>query len=153
MLVSSPSYLDAYPHLILLSLSLLISSIFAPDAMYSRSVGRVDIFFYKDVVWVFSFLLYIFVAAPHLKLYGFSSAFIFASVLTLLYQTSKLRTAPLVEYVYDILRVILVSVGAYVFYTKENFFLPFLILMLIIIVDFRKIIEVYNFYRKYSVKG
>jgi len=149
VLVSSPSYLDAYPHLILLSLSLLISSIFAPDAMYSRSVGRVDIFFYKDVVWVFSFLLYIFVAAPHFKLYGFSSAFVFASLLTLIYQTSKLRTAPLVEYIYDILRVVLISVGAYVFYLRGNYFLPFLILMLIITVDFRKIMEVYNFYRKY----
>jgi len=112
-------------------------------------VGRVDIFFYKDVVWVFSFLLYIFVAAPHFKLYGFSSAFVFASLLTLIYQTSKLRTAPLVEYIYDVLRVVLISVGAYVFYLRGNYFLPFLILMLIITVDFRKIMEVYNFYRKY----
>ncbi len=57
LLISTKSYLDAYPALLILGTGIIISATYSIDAVYLRSIGDMKSFFVHNLIWMVVFLV------------------------------------------------------------------------------------------------
>ncbi|MDI6851150.1 MAG: hypothetical protein QMD82_04345 [bacterium] len=139
LLVSTNQYLRAHPHLIVLSFSLLVSTLYATDATFARSTGNIKLFFYKDLVWVLTFLLAFITLTPKLDLLGVTISFLTATIITATFHLYNFPVLHPLEYLFDALKIVVIGTQAVIFITTGKIFLPLLLLILIIGIDFKQI--------------
>jgi len=138
-LVSTGQYLKAYPHLVLLSFTLLISTLYATDTTLARSTGNIKLFFYKDLVWVVSFLLTFLVLTPKLGLLGVTLSFGVATIVTATFHLYNFPVLHPLEYLLEVLKILVIGIQAMTFMTSGRFFLSILLIASIIATDFKQI--------------
>ncbi len=71
LLVSSEKYLEAFKYLVIILIGSSFAGIYAPFTMVARSLGRMDLFFLSDLVWLSVFIL---IFLPLVKLLGLAGA-------------------------------------------------------------------------------
>ena len=139
LLVSTSQYLKAYPHLVLLSFTLLISTLYATDTTLARSTGNIKLFFYKDLVWVVSFILTFLVLTPKLGLLGVTLSFGAATIVTATFHLYNFPVLHPFEYLLEALKILVIGIQAMTFMTSGRFFFSILLIASIIAIDFKQI--------------
>ncbi|MEO0273321.1 MAG: hypothetical protein ABIM30_09645 [candidate division WOR-3 bacterium] len=138
-IISNSEYISALPYLVSLSFTLLISSIYAPDAMLARSTGNIKLFFYKDIVYISTFLISFFILTPQIGLPGVSLSFMAATILTAVYHIQNFKVLHHLEYIFDGIRLFLFGVQAIIFLTSANLLITFFIIITLILIDLKNL--------------
>jgi len=84
-LLSTEAYTGAYPLLLILLAAVVAGCLYAPYTLLARSLGRMDLYFYSDLVWVVSYLPLCIFLIRHVGLAGVPWAAFSASCVTLLF--------------------------------------------------------------------
>ena len=149
LLVSTPQYLRAYPHLVLLSFTLLISTLYATDATLARSTGNIKLFFYKDVVWVASFILTFLILTPKLRLLGVTLSFTIATLVTTTFHLYNFPVLHPFEYLLEALKVAIIGMQAIIYISTGKILPPLLLTLSIIAIDFKGLQKTYKILKAY----
>jgi O-antigen/teichoic acid export membrane protein len=97
LLLSSDAYVDAYPILLVLLLSVAVGCVYAPHALLARSLGRMDLYFCADLTWIVSYAAACWLLIPEAGAVGVAWAAFVASSATMLFVMFVVRprlTAP-----------------------------------------------------------
>ncbi len=144
ILISNENYLPAYPYLVGISFSFLITTLYATDSMLARSLGNIKLFFYKDLVWLLSFILTFFLTAPKLGLPGVLIAFLSSSTITSVYHILNFKVLSSFEYGFESLRLVLIGIQSALYLFQKNPSPSLLIIAMIIALDFKNIKKAIN---------
>jgi len=85
LFVSTSGYLKSYPFLLGLLTVSLLSSLFAPNSMIARSVGRMDLFFKENLYKVTGYLLFAIVLSKFIGVWGLVLALMGGALIATLY--------------------------------------------------------------------
>lgn len=117
LLISSSSYLDAYPYLVILLLAIILSALYTPYNLYARSMGEMKLFFLADLTWAIMYFISFPLLAKILKLYGAAlsmvSASFFAFLFTYTYVRPRLRGLPRLDSKKTFISFLFVLIGLY----------------------------------------
>jgi O-antigen/teichoic acid export membrane protein len=91
VLLSSDAYTAAYPILLVLLLSVVAGCVYAPYALFARSVGRMDLYFYADLTWVLSYAAACALLVGRAGALGVAWAAVVASTTTMLFVLLRVR--------------------------------------------------------------
>ncbi|HET6348471.1 MAG TPA: lipopolysaccharide biosynthesis protein [Candidatus Krumholzibacteria bacterium] len=90
-LVSTRDYLSAYPILVLLLLATVIGAVSAPYTLLARSLGRMDLYFFSDVVWLATYAIANASLISRFGVRGVALSAVLASIATLLFVLTYVR--------------------------------------------------------------
>ncbi len=138
-LISSSQYLNAYPYLLILSFTLLISSIYAPDAMLARATGNIKLFFLKDLVFIAAFLISYFPLTWKLKLPGVAISFLTAACATAFFHIRSFKVLHDLEYLFDAIKILVLGIQALNFALSGRFWVSILTILTLLIIDFKNL--------------
>ncbi len=144
ILISNKNYLPAYPYLLGISFSFLITTLYATDSMLARSLGNIKLFFYKDVLWLLGFIIIFFLTAPKLGLRGVLIAFLLSSIITSLYHILNFKVLSSFEYGFESLRLVFIGIQSALYLYQNNSLPSLLILTMIIALDFNNFKKAIN---------
>jgi len=148
LLISTPDYLSTYPYLIGLSFTLLLSTLYASDAMLARATGNIKLFFYKDIVWVAAFLMAFLLLTPKLGLNGTILSFGIATTATAVYHIHNYKVLHPIEYLFEFTKTVLAGTQAIIFISSKKFLPSIIILGVIIVLDFKNIQNAFRIVKK-----
>jgi len=137
--ITSKNYLQSYPYLMLLTFSLLVSSIYAPDAMFARSIGNIKLFFLKDIVYISTLIIAFFFLTPKLGLLGVSLSFLVAVTITALYHITNFKTISSMEYQMDAFKIILLGMQALIYGNSKSIGIPIVVIATVLFLDFKNL--------------
>jgi len=85
LLISTEAYLEAYPYILVLLGGVIIATFYTPYTLVARSLGRIDLYFLSDLVWVISYFLSFPVFVWKLGLFGAALTVLFSTFITMLF--------------------------------------------------------------------
>jgi O-antigen/teichoic acid export membrane protein len=108
LLISTEAYLEAYPYLLVLLGSIIIATLYTPYTLVARSLGRMDLYFYSDLLWVVSYFISFPLFAWKFGLMGAALTVLFSSSLTMFFVLFFIRPK-IVSFPYSFRYILLIS--------------------------------------------
>lgn len=91
LLIATKEYLSSYPYLIFLLLGVIIASLYVPYMLLARSSGKMNLYFFSDLVFVLSYVSGVLLLVRPFKIWGFIVAWIIGYLITSIFVFAKVQ--------------------------------------------------------------
>ncbi len=144
ILITNSFYTKAYPVLLILLFRIFINALYSPYLLLYRSYGNITHFFYSDLLWVISFLIFSYPLIKCFGIIGISLLYVFSTSLVLFINyflflpkyEKKIKDTFLEVFISSLSTLLSFTSLIFFLFYKNTFFSLFLFYLLFVLLSF-----------------